>query len=65
VSIDGGTQRLSPGQTFSVARGAIHSFKTDEGVVFEEIATRYIKGDSIYIDERINNNINRKTVVPL
>lgn len=65
VSIDGKEQRLTPGQTFSVTRGANHSFKTDDGVVFEEIATRYIKGDSKYIDERINNNANRKTVVPL
>lgn len=65
VTSDGQEQRLTPGQTFSVARGANHSFKTDDGVVFEEIATRYIKGDSKYIDERINNNANRKTVVPL
>lgn len=65
VNIDGEIQRLTPGQTFSVARGIKHSFRTDEGVVFEEIATRYIKGDSKYVDERINNNANRKTVVPL
>jgi sialic acid synthase SpsE/mannose-6-phosphate isomerase-like protein (cupin superfamily) len=65
VNVDGTTHRLTPGQTFSVARGTQHSFRTDEGVVFEEIATRYIKGDSKYLDERNNNNANRKTVVPL
>lgn len=65
VNIDGGIQHLRPGQILSVARGTKHSFRTDEGVVFEEIATRYIKGDSKYVDERINNNANRKTVVPL
>jgi N-acetylneuraminate synthase len=65
VNIEGKVHRLTPGQTFSVARGVKHSFRTDEGVVFEEIATRYVKGDSMYIDERINNNTNRKTIVPL
>jgi sialic acid synthase SpsE/mannose-6-phosphate isomerase-like protein (cupin superfamily) len=65
VFVDGNSQILLPGQTFSVQRGANHSFRTTDGVVFEEIATRYIKGDSKYIDERINNNANRKTVVPL
>jgi len=65
VSVGGTTQTLVPGQTYSVQRGANHSFRTIDGVVFEEIATRYIKGDSKYIDERINNNSNRKTIVPL
>ena len=65
VNIDGATQSLTPGQTLSVARGTKHSFHTKDGAVFEEIATRYIKGDSKYVDERINNNANRKTVVPL
>lgn len=65
VNVGGSTQSLTPGQTFSVQRGANHSFRTTDGVVFEEIATRYIQGDSKYLDERINNNANRKTVVPL
>ena len=65
VYIDGQEQRLNPGETFSVAHGTKHSFKTDDGVVFEEIATRYINGDSKYIDERINQNANRKTIIPL
>ena len=65
VDVDGFIQNLTPGQTFSVTRGARHSFSTSEGVVFEEIATRYIRGDSRYTDELINRNNNRKTVVPL
>ena len=28
-----------------------HSFSTTDGVIFEEIATTYIKGDSKYINE--------------
>jgi sialic acid synthase SpsE/mannose-6-phosphate isomerase-like protein (cupin superfamily) len=65
VSVDGRTQTLIPGQTFSVQRGVKHSFLTTDGVVFEEIATRYIKGDSKYVDDNINKSNNRKTVVPL
>ena len=42
-------------------RGQVHSFKTIGGVVIEEIATAYIKGDSIYADESISKNPNRKT----
>ena len=65
MSLEGANQNLTPGQTFSVPRGAKHSFSTVEGVVFEEIATRYIQGDSRYTDETINANIKRKTLVPL
>jgi len=43
----------------------VHSFKTDTGVVFEEIATTYIKGDSAYLDNAINENKDRKTMVLL
>jgi sialic acid synthase SpsE/mannose-6-phosphate isomerase-like protein (cupin superfamily) len=56
---------LGPGQTYSVEKNTIHSFRTETGVVFEEIATTYIKGDSVYIDERITKNSNRKTLVLL
>ena len=65
VSVEGKTQTLLPGQTLSVQKGVNHSFRTADGVVFEEIATRYIKGDSKYVDEGINKSGNRKTVVPL
>ena len=65
VNVEGDIQRLMPGQTFSVARGVKHSFRTIDGVVFEEIATRYVKGDSKYVDEKINASASRKTIVPL
>jgi len=65
VQTDSGETVLTPGQTLSVERGVIHSFKTETGVVFEEIATTYIKGDSAYIDIVINENKDRKTMVLL
>ena len=61
VDIDGVEHRLEKGGLLSVNRGQVHSFKTIGGVVIEEIATAYIKGDSIYADESISKNPNRKT----
>ena len=65
VIVDGKTRVLKPGETLSVARDTIHAFRTESGVVFEEIATRYIPGDSRYVDEKITQSSNRKTIVPL
>jgi len=65
VTADGKTTVLKPGETLSVARGTLHSFRTETGVVFEEIATRYIPGDSQYADEKIPQSSSRKTIVPL
>lgn len=65
VKTETGTQSLTPGQTFSVAKGVLHSFSTSTGAVFEEIATRYFQGDSVYVDESITRNKNRKTLIPL
>lgn len=65
VTVNGEATTLRPGQTLSVPRGTSHSFRTDGGVVFEEIATRYIPGDSQYVDKQITLNPKRKTVVPL
>ena len=44
---------LYQGDVYTVKKNTIHSFKTKQGVIFEEIATRYIKGDSKYIDKKI------------
>lgn len=44
---------LQKGDVFTVQRYNIHSFKTDTGVIFEEISTTHIQGDSHYIDRNI------------
>lgn len=51
---------LKKGDTYTVNNNTIHSFETLEGVIFEEIATSYIEGDSKYIKEL---NSNRKTLI--
>lgn len=44
---------LAPGDTLHVVHDTWHSFWTEGGVVFEEISTTSIPGDSIYQDEKI------------
>ena len=60
VEVDGQNQTLKAGDLLSINRGTVHSFSTKGGAVIEEIATTYIKGDSVYSDSAINLNQNRK-----
>ena len=55
---------MKPGDTLTIEKNNVHSFKTKNGVVFEEIATTYIKGDSIYSDGDIPTD-GRKTIINL
>lgn len=63
VNIGGVDHKLKRGDLLSVNRGQEHSFKTENGVIIEEIATTYIKGDSVYADHEISQNENRKTLL--
>jgi len=60
VEIDGEETFLKAGDILSVNRGKPHSFKTQNGAIIEEVATTYVKGDSVYEDDEINRNISRK-----
>ena len=60
VEVEGQKHELKTGDVLSVNRGTQHSFKTKGGVIIEEIATTYLAGDSVYEDEAINRNVNRK-----
>ena len=64
VRIVDDTKHLEPGDTMTVKKSNIHSFKTKNGVIFEEIATTYIKGDSKYLDGDIKSD-GRKTAITL
>ena len=63
VDVEGTEYQLEKGGLLSVNRGQVHSFKTKGGVIIEEIATTYIKGDSYYSDDSINKRSNRKTLL--
>jgi len=56
---------MTPGDIFTIKSGMIHEFKalSNEGAVIEEISTESIKSDSFYIDNKINKNPNRKSLI--
>ena len=53
--------QLYPGDIVTIDKMVKHSFSTKNGVVFEEISTTAYSNDSVYTDEKIRNNTNRKT----
>ena len=63
VEIDGVESSLKAGDVLSINRQIPHSFKTKCGAVIEEVATTYIKGDSVYEDSSITANTSRKTLL--
>jgi len=56
MDVEGKKKMLYPGDTLWMPRGVWHGFRTDTGVVFEEISTTSLEtqGDSYYIDKRIS-----------
>jgi sialic acid synthase SpsE/mannose-6-phosphate isomerase-like protein (cupin superfamily) len=64
--LDGKTYRLEAGQKQLVERRLFHSFSTETGVIFEEVSTTHIKGDSEYEDSLIPSDPSyRKTKIVL
>ena len=58
---------LKVGDMITIKPGTIHEFKglSKNGAVIEELSTRHVKNDSIYLDENINKNENRKSLISL
>lgn len=65
IEINNEVHFLKKGDVLSINQGQSHSFKTKVGVIVEEISTTYIKGDSIYEDDSINTNPDRKTCLTI
>lgn len=65
LNVNNKTYELKAGDLFLVERFQPHSFTTDNGVIFEEVSTTSIKGDSFYTDTTIYNKdpMERKTQV--
>lgn len=55
IEVDGQPHRLYPGQTVLIQRGVWHRFSSPCGVIFEEISTTHVPGDSYYEHKSINN----------
>ena len=64
--LDGKKHHLEAGQKQLVERGLFHSFSTGTGMIFEEVSTTHIKGDSEYEDSSIPSDpTTRKTKIVL
>lgn len=65
LTLNGRTETLRAGDFRLVQRGEWHSFTTRTGVIFEEVSTTHVKGDSVYEDPAVTalDPIRRKTVI--
>jgi uncharacterized cupin superfamily protein len=61
VKINGKEKYLTEGEWLRIPIGVLHSFRTDNYVIFEEVSNKIVKNDSYYTDWLINKNKNRKT----
>jgi len=62
-NLDGNDIELNKGDLLTVEKGQVHSFETEEGVIFEEVSTQHFKNDSYYLDQKIIDNKDRKTKI--
>jgi len=66
IVLNGKKYHLDAGQKQVVERGHFHSFSTKTGVIFEEISTTHVIGDSEYEDNSIPSDpSHRKTKITL
>lgn len=61
LNLDGNDTEYKPGSIVLVPPLAKHSFRTKNGLIFEEVSTTHFKNDSFYEDQKIAENKNRKT----
>jgi len=61
IEVDGVEKSMATGELLSINKNTPHSFRTKAGAIIEEIATTYLQGDSVYEDDTINKNSDRKT----
>ena len=63
LNLDGIVSTLHSGDSVLVSPGQWHGFKTETGVIFEEISSTHVAQDSYYKDPAITANTSRKTFV--
>jgi len=61
VTLEGEEKLLKAGDMLTVERNSTHDFSSENGCIFEEVSTTHYKDDSFYADEKITQNIGRKT----
>lgn len=67
VTLEDETHTLTKGDILNVPRRFTHSFRTQNGCVFEEISTAYLNNDSVYEDKEIGQSPGsfKTTVLPM
>jgi sialic acid synthase SpsE/quercetin dioxygenase-like cupin family protein len=63
MNLNGTDIECYPGDILTVERGVKHSFRSNEGCIFEEVSTTHVIGDSYYTDNNILKNTDRKTTL--
>ncbi len=63
LCLNGADRHCQAGDQVLVPRGTRHSFRTTDGVIFEEISSTHFVNDSYYVDPQIMQNQQRKTVL--
>lgn len=63
IALDGEEKTYRQGDVVVVSRGTRHLFRTETGVVFEELSSTHYQDDSYYTDASIQNNPHRKTLL--
>ena len=61
LELNGKWRTLKAGDVVTIEPGIRHSFKSNKGVIVEEISSNHSIDDSFYTDKSIANNLNRKT----
>jgi sialic acid synthase SpsE/mannose-6-phosphate isomerase-like protein (cupin superfamily) len=63
LKLDGEARSVKRGDVVTVHPKVRHEFRTEAGVVFEEISSTHFTDDSFYTDPAINANAHRKTLL--
>lgn len=63
INLDGKEEKYKPGESVVIEKGVNHGFTSDKGCVFEEISTTHYVNDSYYEDNKIKDNLERKTKI--
>lgn len=63
LNLNGNVSTLMSGQTAEIPPQTVHGFSSERGAIIEEVSSNHSSSDSYYIDEAINVNIHRKTIV--
>jgi quercetin dioxygenase-like cupin family protein len=63
LKLDGKLIVLKEGDSISIPPNSIHGFGSKNGAIIEEVSSNHQSSDSYYLDEKITDNKNRKTIV--